>query len=236
MKKSIVVGATLAVALATGTSVFAAAKSPTAVHRAHPRHHLVSRFKLQIVKDIRGALSLSPHELRQDLRKGQSMIGIAEAHGVSLAKLTSSVEADLKTALNQRVAKGQMTVTKSQRIEKAVSRHLVTWLKKPNKFWMRRPRRFRWVAASSRVLGLKPRALMKDLRQGQSIAAVAQQHGMTEASLQSALYNRLQAHLNKRVTAGKLSNTREQKILTAFNAHASHWLSFTWTKQGKHHK
>lgn len=76
---------------------------------------------------------------------------------------------------------------------------------------------------------------MKDLRQGESIAAVAQQRGMTEVSLQSALYNRLQTHLSQRVTAGKLSNSREQKILKGFNAHASHWLSSKWAKKGAHH-
>lgn len=235
MNKSILVGATLAAALATGTSVFAAAKSPTAVHRAQSRYHLVNRFKCQIVKDVQATLSISPHGLHQDLRQGQSMIAIAGAHGVSGASLTSSVEADLKTALNQRVAAGKMTATKSQRIEKAVSRHLSAWLQKPSKFWMRRSRRFRWMAASSRALGMKPRMLMKDLRQGESIAAVAQQRGMTEVSLQSALYNRLQTHLSQRVTAGKLSNSREQKILNGFNAHASHWLSATWAKKGAHH-
>jgi hypothetical protein len=72
-------------------------------------------------------------------------------------------------------------------------------------------------AAVSQVLGISNTELMNDLRNGQSILAIAQQKGLSEQSLISKLEAAYKAQLDEQVKAGRLSADREQQMIARYD-------------------
>src|SRR4051794_1052388 len=80
----------------------------------------------------------------------------------------------------------------------------------------RRARRHRALRAAVKVsadtIGIPPGELVQDLRNGQSIAQVAEVHNVTTQSVIDALVNAGSARVDKAVAAGKITAERGDKI------------------------
>lgn len=75
------------------------------------------------------------------------------------------------------------------------------------------------VQAVATKLGITPQALMSELRAGKSLAQVAQAHNVTRDELKATMRAALKADLDKAVTAGKLTQAREDEMLAKFDQH-----------------
>jgi len=74
-----------------------------------------------------------------------------------------------------------------------------------------------WLAAAS-YLGLTPSALAAELRQGRSLADVAQARGKAPAGLREALWTAAQAELDRRVAGGSMSVEARQRASAQLQA------------------
>ena len=87
--------------------------------------------------------------------------------------------------------------------------------KHPLHAWLRAHRRElrrEGVAISAKTIGITPKALVTDLRSGQSIAEVAKEHNVTAQTVVNALTNAADSEINQAVTNHKLTSAQAQKI------------------------
>lgn len=81
--------------------------------------------------------------------------------------------------------------------------------------WLRAHRaelRREGVAVSAKTIGITPKALVTDLRSGQSVAQVAGEHNVTAQTVVTALTDAADSAINQAVTDHKLTSTQAQKI------------------------
>ncbi len=87
--------------------------------------------------------------------------------------------------------------------------------KHPLHAWLRAHRRElrrEGVAISAKTIGMAPKALVTELRTGQSIAEVAEEHNVTAQTVVDALTNAADSEINQAVTDHKLTSAQAQKI------------------------
>lgn len=90
--------------------------------------------------------------------------------------------------------------------------------KSPVRSWLRAHRREirrDGVAISAKTIGVSPKALVSELRSGKSIADVSGEHGVSTASLVSALSSAADTQINKAVASNKLSSAEAKTIEAA---------------------
>jgi len=80
------------------------------------------------------------------------------------------------------------------------------------------------IEAVAKILGISNSTLRTDLQSGKSIAQVAEAKGISEQTLVADLKADMQAHLTAAVTAGKLTSTKEQQMLSNFDLHATQFV------------
>lgn len=73
-------------------------------------------------------------------------------------------------------------------------------------------------AGVSQILKISTSQLMSDLKSGQSIEEVAQKQGIQEKTLVTDLENTYKTEMDKSVTAGKITKTQEQKMITRYDS------------------
>jgi transposase-like protein len=80
--------------------------------------------------------------------------------------------------------------------------------------------------AAAKAIGISPSELRTDLRAGTSVAAVANQHGVSTTTLVNDLVQAADARVNAAVTAGKITQTRasaiEQRLPTVVTRAVNH--------------
>ena len=69
-----------------------------------------------IVKSVADTLDMTPREIVQDIRQGQSLAEIAQAKGVSIDTLKSAILDAAKEKLDQAVADGKLTQDQADKI------------------------------------------------------------------------------------------------------------------------
>jgi urease alpha subunit len=87
--------------------------------------------------------------------------------------------------------------------------------KHPLHAWLRAHRselRREGVAISAKTIGITPKALVTEVRSGQSIAEVANEHDVTAQTVVSALTNAADSEVNQAVANHKLTSAQAQKI------------------------
>jgi hypothetical protein len=87
--------------------------------------------------------------------------------------------------------------------------------KHPLHTWIRAHRaelRREGLAISAKAIGITPKALVTDLRSGQSIAQVAGEHNVTAQTVVNALTGAADSAISQAVTNHKLTSAQAQKI------------------------
>ncbi|MDI3257128.1 MAG: hypothetical protein QJR01_05315 [Kyrpidia sp.] len=171
------VAAPLGVAAAadTSTSTGSGAATPAA-HHARPGGGILGTAAQ--------VLQVTPQELLQDLRSGQSIAQVAQSKGVSEQQVIDAIVQKLSASVDQRVQNGKLTQDKANQIKanlpdqvKKMVEHTGPWNKSGH------PLARVGIAQVASILGMTPQDLMTQLKSGQSIADVAQSKGISEAQL-----------------------------------------------------
>jgi len=175
-----------------------------------------------LIGPVAGFLGISTTELQNDLRNGQTLAQIAQAHGKSANDLKTFLTNQLKTRLDQAVANGRITSQQETNLLNRESSRLDQLINT----------NFKQVAANRRAslpglrlggmllptiaqtLGMNETDLRSELQNGKTLAQIAQEHGKTAADLETAIINSLKPRLDQ------LMNTNFQQI--AAQARARH--------------
>lgn len=79
------------------------------------------------------------------------------------------------------------------------------------------------LQAEAQVLGLQPRALTVDLKQGQTVHQLADQKGIGQADFEARFNADLKAILDQEVQKGALSSEQEQQVLKRTSSTVPNW-------------
>lgn len=95
------------------------------VNRAHPSALIRRGFlRLALIRVSAGYLSLTPRQLRSELRAGRTLAQIATAEGKTAAGLERAIETAVKARLGQAVAAGKITSQREQLVLARLSSRL----------------------------------------------------------------------------------------------------------------
>jgi len=158
-------------------------------------------------------LGISATELQTDLRNGQTLAQIAQAHGKSTSDLKTFLTNQLKTRLDKAVASGRMTSQQeTTALNNASSRFdnlINSKLPAPGQ---RGPRGFGgpgigrpgfggpYLSTVAQTLGMQPADVRTELQNGKTLAQIAQEHGKTSADLENAILASIKTRLDKLMT------------------------------------
>jgi uncharacterized protein YidB (DUF937 family) len=221
-----VLGTVTAFAATTGTSGSSTANTANTASTASTAsvRHLNHRAHTQAFAgaDIANILGITPQTLKSDLQNGQSLAQIAQSKGMDEQTLIQKIEDAQKTRLDKAVKNGKLTSNQEQNILTKMDARVKKLVEHKGGFSAHRKLRgaVRAVGINdlTSILGIDKATLQADLKNGESIAEIAQSKGISEGDVVSALKQKLQTKLDAAVTEGKLTSTEESNILKKFSS------------------
>jgi hypothetical protein len=157
---------------------------------------------------------------------------VAHRLGVSPAKLRSAVNGALADRLDQLVKQGELTRAQADAILKRAKAHGGAFpfgdfgrrFGGPGHFGFRHhgfgPGPFFMpgpvggpLAGAAKYLGVSTEELIKDLRSGKTLAAIAKAKGKSVSGLESAMVAPIKSHLDSAVEDGHMTKSQEQQAL-----------------------
>ncbi len=190
-----------AAASGQGTASSAAGPSKHNQHKGYRETQLMEFVLHKNADKIATELKLSKQQLNSDLSSGKSLDDLAAAAQLSNTQLQTDLQNLIQSELQARVTAGHMTAAAETKVLQRLNQQLPKFM--ANKHLMHPPRKFtagmhvlNYVATQ---LKLTPAELMSKLKAGESINQVAQAQGVTPATLQTKITNKLDAQMNSRV-------------------------------------
>ncbi len=235
---AVVIGAGgVAVASAAGTPAATTSDPTTApaangsTAAANPAAGLRSRLRTGALKDTfktaADTIGISPTELAQAVRNGQSIAQVATAHKVDPQKVIDAVEKSLDTQITQAETNKKITSDQAAKLEAAVAKRVPQLVNHTPKH----PRQHQVVVSSFKIaadtIGVSPTDLAKAVRDGQSVAQVATAHQVDPQKVVDALVNAADKRIAEAVTNGKLDASRAAKLKARVPQMADRFVNFT---------
>jgi len=182
---------------------------------------------------VAGYLGFTAEQLRADLKGGETLAQITTAQGKTVSGLEQTIEAAVKTRLDQAVTAGKMTSQREQQILSQLPARLDKLVNASHPGALIRHKlgalRRGLIRVSATYLGLTPQSLRSELRTGKTLAQVATAQGKTAAGLEQAIQAAIKTRLDQAVTAGQLTSQREQQILSQLPARLDKLVNHTFT-------
>ncbi|MDE3095416.1 MAG: hypothetical protein KGK07_05360 [Chloroflexota bacterium] len=146
---------------------------------------------------------------------------VAANLNVSPQQLTTAVKDAALQTVDQQVAAGKLTQAQGDKIKAAINNGKYPELARL--FARREERRERgvqWlrrqiVVSSAKAIGIEPKALVTDLKDGQSIADVAAAHNVALNTVKTQITGDVQAKLNTLVQDKKITQARADAVMKA---------------------
>ena len=153
-------------------------------------------------------IGIERRALVRELRQGRSLAQSAEAHGKTRAGLKAAILDAIAARVNARTdltaeRKAQILSRAGARVDRLIDR-----TGQPKRGKHRIGKGLLRVAAD--YIGVQPRALVRELRGGRSLAESAVAHGKTRAGLREALLGAITARVN---SSTNLTAERKAQIL-----------------------
>lgn len=157
---------------------------------------------------VAGFLGISETDLQTDLKNGQTLAQIAQAHGKSTSDLKTFLTNQLKTRLDQAVSSGKMTSQQettalnnaSSRFDKLINSKFQAMGKRGGP-GMRGPEfGGPYLSTVAQTLGMQPADVRTELQGGKTLAQIAQEHGKTSTDLENAILASVKTQLDKLMT------------------------------------
>ncbi|MCE1253235.1 MAG: hypothetical protein LWX83_06750 [Anaerolineae bacterium] len=169
------------------------------------------------VAQLAQALNMSVDELKTEIKSGKNVAQLAEEKGVDLDTLVKDLTQKAQTRLQQSVSQGKITQAQADRRLKTLQDGLKKWFNSG-----RPPARVKadlMVIRDAKIvaekLGLTEVELFKAVKNGSSVAQLAEQKGIDLDEVVQAVLNKHAESLQKAVDAGKLSQAQmDQRLET----------------------
>ena len=218
---------TIASMMAPATGAFAATTAGAAATppaRPHHHHRWHGMAGPQLYKSLAPDLHVTFPQLMKDLRSGQTLNQIAQAQHVSTATLQTDIQTIVANRLQAAEKSGHLTAAQVTAREHAMDARIPSWINHPLK--RRHAREGMKMSLALRpevakLLKITPKTLAADMKSGQSIAAVAQAHGVSSQTLTQELdawaAQKVNARIAKFVNTARRANPRSSGASAAAN-------------------
>ncbi|MBX6354086.1 MAG: LysM peptidoglycan-binding domain-containing protein [Thermoflavifilum sp.] len=214
-----------------GTTAWAATQGS-----GQPATHALGKDKAVVLRalrqDLTKQLGISVKTLVSDLKSGETLAQIAQSKGISEQTLIADLSSDVQHLLDQAVSNGKLTTAQEQSLMKRFDAHVQSLVEgRLPAAGMRADRRV-WLNDAAQVIGINRATLLQDLKQGESIAQVAQSKGISVNALVSKLMAKEKVRLDQKVSSGKLTQAREQQMLKRLQTQLTRWVEHQPGKTG----
>lgn len=185
-------------------------------------------FRRALLRDTASTLNMSTTALRQALQAGQSPGAIAKAHGSTAAALASALESDITAALQKKVSAGAITSTQEANRQAALSQDIAVWVngvvepQRPGPGFMPIAMGGLMRDAAS-ALNMPTAALEKDLRSGQSLAAIAGSDRVS--TLESTLLKKAKQDIQTAEKSGRLNPQMASRLDSHLSQMVDHFVT-----------
>ncbi len=165
------------------------------------------------------AIGIEPSELLAAMRDGQTVAEVAQAHGVDPATVVAAMVANAQDRLDQAVADGVLTQEQADERAADLQEHATAFVNgdvsmpfHPGPPLIGNPGLWGFAdgpfAAAANAIGIEPAELFGELRDGKTIADVAENNGVEVSTVVDAVVASLRERLDSAVENGWI--TQEQ--------------------------
>jgi predicted DNA-binding protein (UPF0251 family) len=193
------------------------------------------------LKVAAGVIGVSVDELLGALKGGQTLAQIAQAHNVDPQKVVDALVADAKAKLAAAVTAGKITQAQAdeatanltERITERVNNAFARGPKPgprhgPKGDGTRHPRPGSDLSVAAAAIGVTRDELLAALRDGQTLAQIAQAHNVDSQKVIDALVADAKAKLAAAVTAGKLTQAQADEATAHLTERMTERVNGSW--------
>ncbi len=169
------------------------------------------------------ALGVTEAELRTELEAGKSIAQVAGAKNVNLQVVIDALVADHKAHIAQHVTEGKLTQAQADEKLAEVETRVTDMVNKTGLPMKGGPGgKMGHIKAASEevaaVLNLTMEELVAELRDGKSLAAIAEAQNVDISKVKEVLTSEFKAHLDEEVASGKHTQAEADEKLTKFTS------------------
>jgi uncharacterized protein YidB (DUF937 family) len=175
---------------------------------------------VNILNVMAKSLGMEAADLQTELQNGKTVAELAKEKGVSTDTIVNDVVAAYKTSLDLAVTNGDLTQTQADAILEAVRAFAPTVLERS--FASNHP-----MAAIAKTLGMTQTELMTAMRDGKTIAELAQEKGVSTEAIVNAIVAAQKEMLDQAVAEGHLTQAQADALLNVTRVMAPSYLEGT---------
>ena len=150
-----------------------------------------------------------------------------------MSGLEQTIQAAVKTGLDQAVAAGTITAAQEQKLLTGLQSRLDRLVNAPHPLRGLIPQRAvkarGLVAVVAGYLGVTAPQLKSELQGGKTLAQVATAHGKTVAGLEQAITSAVKTRLDRVVAAGQITSAMEKTILSRLTSNLDAIVNHSFT-------
>ena len=188
-------------------------------NRPQVRHSQIFPIARDMLKAIADKLGMSVKDLEKEVRAGKSILVVADEKGVSRDDLIKAAVDSQEERLQKAVDDGRITAGQKSWIEQKIGEKIGDFLDRQGVGRLAFPAftKDEWEAIADK-LGMDARDLGKEL-QGRSLAAVAEEKGVSLDDLTKAAADARKAALDEKVKDGHITQAQADAALSDFQEH-----------------
>jgi len=170
---------------------------------------------------------MTPHDLHEALRSGETIAQLSQEKGVSVDSLVTEVTAIRSVQLQKEVSAGKLTQEQANQILSNLQNGFTYWFNngKPPEDWHDRAIADDHIEQLASQLGITPGQLQDDMKSGETIAQLAQEKGISVDNLVTNLTTKRIAQIQQEVTDGKLTQDQANLILANLQKGYTAWFT-----------
>ncbi len=187
-------------------------------------------------------LGLSRSDLVDELRAGNSIAQVADNQGVDVNDIVSAIVGKVSFGFNRAVENGRMTREQADSRLGNISERLANAMDQVPNFEEHRAKG-KWrgnrginglLMVAAGELGMTPAELVAELRDGKTIAEMAEGRGVSVGDIVDAMLEKVEARLDTAVDNGRMTLEEANERLAMFEEKVTERLSESWQAKPKH--
>ncbi len=153
---------------------------------------------------------------------------LADRLGISEEELAGAVKDTQLEMIDEAVADGKLTQDQADRLKERIEEGELVFPGRGRPGPRERECRIAQgvVASAAGILDMTPGDLVAELRDGRSLAQVAEENGMTSEELQTALLDAAQERLDQAVADGKLTQDQADRVFEGLSSNIEKIVNF----------
>lgn len=218
--KRLAIGAcALLVAAATGAGAYAATSSRA---QAGP----AGLGRAAIVSAVTSELGINAQQLRTDLASGETLSQIASANGGSAAGVEQAILGVVQSRIDNAVSSGKLSTQQGRALLTRAGTVVdkLVGVEHPVAHLQLLRLRLGVLRVAAGYIGVTPAQLRSEIKSGTSLSQIMTTSGKSAAGLQQAVVTAVTTRLDKAVSAGTITSTREQVLLSRLEQRLGHIL------------